>query len=461
MPRSRHHRGILIGGAPAISVSPSSWDYGDTPVGTPTDKEFLVIGNVTITAINLPAGFSHDAILPWVVIAGVDDTFNVTADADDDGAFSGDMEIISNGNPSSTLIPVTVFVAYFLDKFNGGSWPAGSGTRTSDIGELTVIDSAASLALGSGKISHNAAVGFQNPAFYDAATRSRTKGLAALLRNFNISARALVRWTESARINSLISAEIGGNNSVSINGENIPSVLGTVNGSAYDVLLVMDTNGAYVYLRAAGEGDYKLKWRDNQGTTTPLRLEYAAISGAGNREMDELIIMLDSNDILINPSQNVASPVSGETYSGTPSAIIEMTLAVVTMSDACGFKFRVADANNYWYAYFDAAGAFKVDRIINGSPDGGSPYVNVAGVQANGGTRRIRVRADGSSLDFYTKSAAGAGTWTKRGGTISDLLLSAYSDIIPVAGATYTISNLQSDRLFDAAITALVESWQP
>lgn len=114
------------GGAPAISVSPSSWDFGSTPVGTAPTKEFTVtnLGTATLL-ITLPITMVDDegdpvdgftvTVDPATTIApGASTTFTVQADADSVDTFNAEISIESNAAGSPTLIPVTVEVQSFV-----------------------------------------------------------------------------------------------------------------------------------------------------------------------------------------------------------------------------------------------------------------------------------------------------------------------------------------------------------
>jgi hypothetical protein len=103
--------------------------------------------------------------------------------------------------------------------------------------------------------------------------------------------------------------------------------------------------------------------------------------------------------------------------------------------------------------YFDSAGAFKVDLVTNGTPVN---QINVAGVITTSATRRIRVRATNTTLDFYTKNGT---AWTKRGGTLTSSVLQAYSDAVPEIGVGWTGANLRSDPTYSPAITTLLTAW--
>jgi len=128
--------------------------------------------------------------------------------------------------------------------------------------------------------------------------------------------------------------------------------------------------------------------------------------------------------------------VSGTDYTGTADGIYDLIVtAPASLAGDAGLRFRKQDASNYWVAYFDSAGAFKVDKYVAGVPDGSSPYVNVASVITGGATRTIRAISDGTALKFYTLSGA---TWTQRGGTVTDSTYTAQTTLTPYAAAAWT-----------------------
>lgn len=109
------------GGLPAISVSPSSWDFGSTPVGTPPTKEFTIENTGTATLeITLPITIEGAEASAFTVTAqpgvsslapGASTTFTVQADADVIDSFDADISIVSNAAGSPTLVAISVVVA--------------------------------------------------------------------------------------------------------------------------------------------------------------------------------------------------------------------------------------------------------------------------------------------------------------------------------------------------------------
>lgn len=110
---------------PDIAVT-GNGSFGSTVVGT-TDSEIFAVeatdADIVITAINLPSGFSHNAVLPWTIEAGTSENFTITSLATAFGTFSGNVELTSNDpdeNPytfaiSSTVTPITANLVSWYD----------------------------------------------------------------------------------------------------------------------------------------------------------------------------------------------------------------------------------------------------------------------------------------------------------------------------------------------------------
>lgn len=343
-----------------------------------------------------------------------------------------------------------VYVPLFMDKFNDGVWGPGSFTRTSDVGQLTVTDTGNNTSIFGGKFRTTSFVGFENPSI-QTANFVRTKGLTALFGAYDVeNDRSYLRW----RVGGVEQLTLEtGLSIINIGGSTGPADLG---GIELDAALVLDTVGGGVYSRAANTGDFILRWLDQVSSASPLPASWSAVS-VGVPEivtLDSFGVWQDPNSVLLVPTISEAAPVNAQVYTGTASAIVDMSVtAPGSLGVECGVIFRRQDASNYWRMYFDSAGAFKVDSVVAGTP---TNRVNVAGVIVAGATRRMRVRMTDSNLDFYTKNGT---SWTKRGATITSSVLQAYNGVVPDIGAGWTAANLRSDPTYSAAITNLLEAW--
>lgn len=132
---------------------------------------------------------------------------------------------------------------------------------------------------------------------------------------------------------------------------------------------------------------------------------------------------------------NEASPAGSYTVSADAHMFLTVT-APGSLSDEAGFRWRVTDSNNYWRAYFDAAGAFKVDSVSGGVA---TNRINVAGVIAGGNTRTIQIMTYGTRLLAMT--AAGT-VLTIRGSELNVSHNDAATGLEMDVAAGWTASNL-------------------
>lgn len=113
--RTQARRRWLFGGnAPEISISPSSWDFGSTPVGTPVSKQFTISNTGTAALqITLPitsdnAAFTITVPPPVTSLApGASTTFTAQFSGSLVQTYSGSLSIVSNAASSPTAIAVT------------------------------------------------------------------------------------------------------------------------------------------------------------------------------------------------------------------------------------------------------------------------------------------------------------------------------------------------------------------
>lgn len=142
----RRQDGVRV---PDIAVT-GNGSFGSTPYGTADNEVFAVQAlnaDIVITAISVPTGFSHDAVLPWTVEAGTSENFTVTSTATVIGSFSGNVSITSNDpdeNPftfavSSTVTPPTTNLDLWLDANDLATLWQDSGRTTPAASNADVI----------------------------------------------------------------------------------------------------------------------------------------------------------------------------------------------------------------------------------------------------------------------------------------------------------------------------------
>lgn len=156
---SRHHRKILLGGAPAISVTGDT-NFGSTPVGTPVSEVFTIENTGTRTLvitlpITTPAGFTVTVDPAASIAPGASTTFTVRADAGSVAVFSGNISITSNAAGSPTLVPITATIEaiYLLKSSFASATPAPVGSPLAlEVGSLTVVDTGNKVSISGGKL---------------------------------------------------------------------------------------------------------------------------------------------------------------------------------------------------------------------------------------------------------------------------------------------------------------------
>jgi len=217
--------------------------------------------------------------------------------------------------------------------------------------------------------------------------------------------------------------------------------------TAYEVAVVLRSAGAFYFSKLSGS--WELMWIDSAGSTATVYPMFGNYDSAGSldyfRVGDLLGPFTSDNGIA---TLDVSSPAGS--YTGTADQIIEMTLtAPGTITTEAGFRFRVVDANNYWRAYFNTSGAFRVDSVEAGVA---TNRINVAGVIGAGQTRTIRIVSDGTAQDAFSLASA---TWTKRGSQLTNDIHTTATGMATDVGAGWTAANLRAYPRTSAQYTVL------
>lgn len=136
--------------APAVPSFLFSGDgtWGDIPFGTPVAHEFTISeangdADLIVTGISFdPVGIlEHDAVLPWTIEAGTSETFNITALAEELGAFEIALDFESNGEIVTLFLTGTVTQAEMNVKGNSISIVDGdSGASVGDHTDFGITD---------------------------------------------------------------------------------------------------------------------------------------------------------------------------------------------------------------------------------------------------------------------------------------------------------------------------------
>lgn len=160
------------GGLPVISVTPSVWNFGNTPVGSPVSKVFTIlnVGNAALE-ITLPITTDNAAFTVTVQPAvtslapGASTTFTVQATAASNSRPSGNISIVSNAASSPTLVAVEANIWLLFDDFSVNEAAPLASPRAST---LIIGDAGNRLSIGSGLLENNvsAGAGYNNPHVY-------------------------------------------------------------------------------------------------------------------------------------------------------------------------------------------------------------------------------------------------------------------------------------------------------
>lgn len=317
-----------------------------------------------------------------------------------------------------------------------------------EVGSLTITDSANALSVSSGELlASSASVATRDPWIRDATGLARVAGRALIIRArrdvFGAAGNTyLLGWHNT--LSSPDSPQTYGFMFPSaspsagfVSDGTTPALLDSVaNTTYYRFAIVLRGTGFFLFI------DTKLAWVGRGGSESTLypgvmsrvinsrqpRLDYMRVKDAGGAfATDEGIATL-----------NVASPAVQD-YAATADQIIDLTLtAPGSITAEAGIIYRKLDTSNYWRAYFNTSGAFRVDSVSGGVA---TNQINVAGVIAAGQTRTIRIICEDSLHDAYTQSGS---TWTKRGSQLNVSHQNTQAAVQPDIGAGWTAANLRS-----------------
>jgi hypothetical protein len=209
----------------------------------------------------------------------------------------------------------------------------------------------------------------------------------------------------------------------------------------YTFALIARATGGYLLVKGGVFANWTLIWVFNINASATL---YAMLSAFTNALFPQQYLRITTLAGVFatehgTTSVNVASPVSLAEHTATADQIVELTVtAPGVLANECGIRYRITDANNYWRAYFNSAGAFRVDSVSAGVA---TNRINVAGVIAGAGTATIRVICEGSLHDAYTLAGT---TWTKRGSQLNVSHQNSSTNVTAEIGAGWTVANLRS-----------------
>lgn len=217
----------------------------------------------------------------------------------------------------------------------------------------------------------------------------------------------------------------------------------------YDTSTSVENRFAQVLIGSAGSylfqeisGVWTLLWFTPFGNTATLRAAFGSFNTGykvRHARRRQLGTPWDADYGIA--TVNIASPAHLTEYTATADAIHRLTItAPGSLANECGFRYRIQDASNYWRAYFNASGAFRIDSVNAGVA---TNRLNVAGAITAGQTRDIQIVVDGSDHTGYT-SNTGPATPHTRQTPVNLSHLNTQLNIAADVGAGWTVANLRS-----------------
>jgi hypothetical protein len=223
-------------------------------------------------------------------------------------------------------------------------------------------------------------------------------------------------------------------------GTSFPLIGTAVAGQTYSLAMVLRSSGVFQLAKGGAYTEWTLLWPGLAGNTATLYGAFSNNSAAGtldNLEAFDLAAPWTDDYGICAVSQ--AAAVSGTAYTSVADAIHDLTVTAPNpLAESTELRYRVADDSNYWTAYLNNAGAFRLDSVAAGTP---TNRINVAAVATAGNTYTLRVVADGTKHNCYTLAGA---AWTKRGGEIDVSHQNTQTAIKPIAGTGWTLGALRS-----------------
>jgi hypothetical protein len=319
-----------------------------------------------------------------------------------------------------------------------------------ELGSLTIVETDGTFAVSGGKLTYTAqtTAAWGDQRFYGAGVaRQAGRALTTTFR-YSTAGQAVYFCAFAQSNNPGFGSAAGIDNSIAkASGTTINYAAGAAliaghtfeslsSNTSYQVAVVLRSAGAFYFSKLSGT--WELMWVDAAGTTATVYPMFGNFDSAGSLDyfrLGDLPAPFTTDNGIA--TVNAASP-SGS-YTATADQLIELTLtAPGTITTEAGFRFRVVDSNNYWRAYFNTSGAFRVDSVETGVA---TNRINVAGVITAGATRTIRVISDGTAQDAFSLATA---TWTKRGSQLTNDIHTTATGIETDIGAGWTAANLRS-----------------
>ena len=337
-------------------------------------------------------------------------------------------------------------VVYQLrDEFTTTASAPLTSPRTAEPGPgiLTFVDTENKMSISGGalvSLAGKTVSAWGDPAFWGAA-QTRVTGLA-LLASISIGSGNFAQfgWDTDQTGTGEIAAHcfyISSTGWLAGQAGNVQIVTVSV-ATAYQVALVLRSTGAFWFIKGGTFSSWTLLWvgtTENTATLYPSLQVYSIATTLDYCRVRQLAAPFTTDNGFA--TLNIASPPTATNYTGDADATILITLtAAGTILTNGGIRFRVVDASNYWIAYFNTVGAFRVDSVVAGTP---TNQINVVAVIATSATRTVQIQIRSTSLSFYTLNSA---TWTQRGSTLTSSTHQSATGVRTDFGADWIAANL-------------------
>lgn len=389
------------GGAPAISVSPSSWDFGSTPVGTPVSKEFTIENTGTATLeITLPitsdnAGYTVTVDPATSVAPGGSTTFTVQFDAAFNASgYAGNISIQSNAASSPTVIPVTARIWAFY---------ASGASDTAEIGTATRVQTEGTIASNGSKFAYTAQA---SPAHGDLSIRSQLISMidnAAMVAvgviNESTREASYIGWYPSTLINN--SPTLGTifattTASARMPGISIANLIVFAANTDYPVAIIArdtdsDANAEEYHAFIRVSGVWKRLWVLKGQNDASMYFGFGNLSAVGTLEKFKVEPLTTTT--YAPPVSLIGAVSAGQTWTA-PGGNFFLRKVLTTRPSALSeiMKFRIQDATNYLVNSIDSAGLQTIEKVV----DGVATSLGSGGAAVNGSV--IELIADGTNV---------------------------------------------------------------
>lgn len=272
-------------------------------------------------------------------------------------------------------------VYLFRDEFASGSWPTGSGTRTSDVGTLTITDSSDRLDMTGGEVvPTGATVSTNNPGLYHNSAYARATGLALKATVKRVSAYGanalklaspMIVWNfgpGATVLNQMYGAAFFNTGLfVLFTGDIVQ--LSTLKADASDIyfefgLILRDTgfiaviDGKIAGVSAIGtQSDLYPNILGYSTDRHPPAVDRMAVGRLGGVWTADTIY-----------TSKIATPAAANTFTHTANGIVDFIVTTLPASGSIQVAFRWQDDNNHWRINIDSAGAVALQEVVAGTP---------------------------------------------------------------------------------------------